>query len=148
LDVKEYANNLKEEAKALDKKVSNLKKEENKLDINSFNKDFEDINGANVLIKKIENVDVNTVKDLVDALAEQKDNSICVFAIVNDGRIIFVCKNKVKALKAGMIVKQLAVATGGNGGGRDDFAQAGGKDVSKLDAAFEEIKETIKDACK
>lgn len=148
LDVKEHANNLKEEAKALDKKVSNLKKEENKLDINSFNKDFEDINGANVLIKKIENVDVNTVKDLVDALAEQKENSICIFAIVNDGRIIFVCKNKVKALKAGMIVKQLAVATGGNGGGRDDFAQAGGKDVSKLDGAFDELKETIKDACK
>ena len=148
LDVKEYANNLKEEAKTLDKKVNNLKKEENKLDINSFNKDFEVINGANVLIKKIENVDVNTVKDLVDALAEQKENSICVFAIVNDGRIIFVCKNKVKALKAGMIVKQLAVATGGNGGGRDDFAQAGGKDVSKLDGAFDELKETIKDACK
>ena len=74
--------------------------------------------------------------------------TFCHTACVNDGRIIFVCKNRISKLKAGMIVKTMATITGGNGGGRDDFAQAGGKDVSKLDAAFEEIKETIKDACK
>ena len=148
LDIKEYANELKEETKALDKKLSNLKKNENKLDINEFNNDFEKNNDVNVLIKKISGVDVNNVKDLVDALCEQKENSICIFACVNDGRIIFVCKNRISKLKAGMIVKTMATITGGNGGGRDDFAQAGGKDASKIEEAFDTVRKMIKEECK
>ena len=43
-----------------------------------------------------------------------------------------------------MLVKNAAIITGGNGGGRPDFAQAGGKDVSKLDEALQTIKGMIK----
>jgi alanyl-tRNA synthetase len=43
-----------------------------------------------------------------------------------------------------MLVKNAAILTGGNGGGRPDFAQAGGKDVTKLDAALSFVKENIK----
>ena len=43
---------------------------------------------------------------------------------------MFVCKNTTEALNAGLLVKQAAIACLGNGGGRRDFAQAGGKDVS------------------
>ena len=46
--------------------------------------------------------------------------------------------------KAGDIAKSLAQNTGGNGGGRPNFAQAGGKDVSKLNAAYDEICVKIK----
>ena len=44
----------------------------------------------------------------------------------------------------GNLVKQAAIITGGNGGGRPDFAQAGGRDVTKLDEAILTVKEFIK----
>ena len=143
LEVKDYANELKEIAKQLEKKVNQIAKSENALDINSFNKDFELINNVNVLMKEIKDSDLASVKDLADSLAEQKENSMILFALVNDGKIIFVCKNKVSSLNAGQIVKTAAIITGGNGGGRPDFAQAGGRDISKLEAAFAEVKKMV-----
>ena len=143
LEVKDYANELKEIAKQLEKKVNQKAKSENALDINSFNKDFELINNVNVLMKEIKDSDLASVKDLADSLAEQKENSMILFALVNDGKIIFVCKNKVSSLNAGQIVKTAAIITGGNGGGRPDFAQAGGRDISKLKAAFAEVKKMV-----
>ena len=48
-------------------------------------------------------------------------------------------------LKAGEIVRFVAQFTGGNGGGRPDFAQAGGKDIDKLDDALDAVEDYIKD---
>ena len=64
--------------------------------------------------------------------------------VMNNEKIIFVAKSKENAANCGMLVKNAAIITGGNGGGRPDFAQAGGKDVSKLDEALQTIKGMIK----
>ncbi len=53
---------------------------------------------------------------------------------------MFVCKNKIDSLHAGKLVKEAAMVTGGNGGGRGDFAQAGGKDATKVDEALAKAK--------
>ncbi|WP_181376657.1 DHHA1 domain-containing protein, partial [Paenibacillus agaridevorans] len=44
---------------------------------------------------------------------------------------------------AGKIIKEAAIVCGGNGGGRPDMAQAGGKDVSKLDEALKIAEELV-----
>jgi alanyl-tRNA synthetase len=46
-------------------------------------------------------------------------------------------------LKAGLLVKELAPIVGGAGGGRPDFAEAGGKDASKIDALLDAARETV-----
>ena len=48
-------------------------------------------------------------------------------------------KDKIDTIKAGDIIKPVAEKVGGKGGGRPDFAQAGGNDVSQLDAALKEV---------
>ena len=144
--IKEYAEALKESAKKLEKQINALKKNSDKIDVNSYKCEFENIDGKNVLVKKMENASVDSLKDLADNLVEQKENSVVIFALVSEGKIVFICKNKVASLKAGDLVKKMAVITGGNGGGRGDFAQAGGKDVSKLDDAIKEIIATIKES--
>ena len=63
---------------------------------------------------------------------------------MDGGKIIFVAKAKENAANCGMLVKNAAIITGGNGGGRPDFAQAGGKDASKVDEALKAVKESIK----
>ena len=64
--------------------------------------------------------------------------------VVKEDKIIFIAKSKNNNNRAGDLVKLAAQLTGGNGGGRPDFAQAGGKDVSKLDEALKEVKRGIK----
>lgn len=57
---------------------------------------------------------------------------------------MFIAKSKGNSNRCGDLVKAAAIITGGNGGGRPDFAQAGGKDVNKIDEALAKVKEMIK----
>ena len=58
-------------------------------------------------------------------------------------KIIFIAKCKNVNYNAGQLVKEAAIIAGGNGGGRPDFAQAGGKDVSKVDDALAKINDIL-----
>ena len=142
--VKEYNEELKQVAKQLEKQVTNLERQKNALSIDDFKNNYEEVNGAKLLFTKIENADMNNLKDLVDALAENLGNALVMFANINNGKIVFVCKNKLSGFSAGKLVKAAAQICGGNGGGRDDFASAGGKDVSKVDEALNCVKEEVK----
>ena len=90
---------------------------------------------------ELEDQDVDFVKDMV----ERVRNSVDIVVAVNkkESSLVFVAgssENAIKAgFKAGDLAKLAAVTTGGNGGGRPNFAQAGGKDLSKLSDARGEI---------
>ena len=58
-------------------------------------------------------------------------------------KVIFVAKSANKSLDAGKIVREAAKICNGSGGGRKDFAQAGGKDTSKIPQAIEYVKEIV-----
>ena len=137
---------IKEIAKDLEKELNKKLALANTISMDSFLDKFEKINGVNVLIQKIDSSDVASIKDLVDRLADKVDNSLILFALVSE-KIVFICKSKVASLNAGAIVKMAAVEAGGNGGGRADFAQAGGKDLSKVDSALELVKNYLKENC-
>ena len=47
--------------------------------------------------------------------------------------------------KAGDLIREVAAVVGGKGGGRPDFAQAGGRDVAKLDEAFARLEALVVD---
>ena len=67
-----------------------------------------------------------------------------LYILLKVSKIIFVAKSKENAANCGMLVKNAAIITGGNGGGRPDFAQSGGKDASKVEEALQSVKESIK----
>jgi alanyl-tRNA synthetase len=72
------------------------------------------------------------------------EKAVVFFAnVINNEKIIFSCKTKGVNVHAGNLVKQAAIITGGNGGGRPDFAQAGGRDITKVDEALEKVKESL-----
>lgn len=140
---KEEVLKLRELVKEADKKYNRLKREKNTLSMDDYLNNFEKVGDVSVLISEIENKEVNEVKDLADRLADKVDNSVIFFGIKMLDKVIFVCKNKVSKLNAGALVKEAAIITSGNGGGRSDFAQAGGKDVAKISEALAKIKERI-----
>ena len=107
---------------------------------NQFKTSLEDLK---ILITTVDNIEVNVLKDLVDNLTANVEKMLVFIADKMEGKIVFICKSKNTSFNAGQLVKEAAITTGGNGGGRPDFAQAGGRDLSKLDSALSVIKEKV-----
>ena len=99
-----------------------------------------EIKSIKVVITKVNTTDVPTLQKMADGIVDKLKSGVVLLAGV-DEKIIFVCKASKdvveKGVHCGNIVRDAAKITGGGGGGRPDFAQAGGKDLSKLDEAME-----------
>ncbi len=131
--------------KDLDKKYDALKRNNLSSNYRDFEqKMLETING-HVLVDVVENIDINALKEIVDKIANDYEKCVIFFAnIINNEKIIFIAKAKNSPVNCGMLVKKAALITGGNGGGRPDFAQSGGKDISKINDVVEEILGSLK----
>ena len=146
LDKKEELVLYREALKELDKQYNKLKREKATVAIEDFLNDVKVVNGVNVLIAKTNNLETDVLKDLSDRLGDKLGECVVFIANILENKVVFVCKNKTKVLAAGNLVKLAASITLGGGGGRPDFAQAGGKDVTKVDDALAKVTETIEGA--
>ena len=78
----------------------------------------------------------DALRNLTDALKAQLKSGVILIASVSDGKVqvvVSVTPDLTARVKAGQIVKELAPIVGGGGGGRPDFAEAGGKQPEKID---------------
>ena len=104
-------------------------------------------NDMELVAKEIKNAKGDDLRAICDEM-RSLDASVCaVLASVNGEKIVFTatCGKDVVArgLKAGDLVRETAKAADGNGGGKPDFAMAGGNDVSKLAAALKVAEEFV-----
>lgn len=141
-DVVSKVQNLIEENKNLKSELESLKKKASMNVASDIN--IESINGLNVIIKDFECGSVNELKDIVDSIKDKTKD----YVVIGIGK----CNNQVpivvaisdmaikKGLHAGNILKKVAEVLGGKGGGRENFAQGQGKDVSKIKEALETAK--------
>ena len=86
------------------------------------------------------------LRGLSDSLRDRVKRGVVVLAAENDGKVqllVSVTKDLTDRVKAGQLVKELAPIVGGGGGGRPDFAEAGGKDASKIDALLSRARELV-----
>ena len=103
---------------------------------------IQEIAGIKVLATRMDGADAKTLRDAVDRFKDKLQNAVVVLASVDDGKVRLaagVTKNNTDKIRAGDLIKPVAELVGGKGGGRPDFAQAGGNDASKLDAALESV---------
>lgn len=94
----------------------------------------------NAIVLRVEDMDMNTLKGLVDNLYVKTNQGTIFAASVSSDKVAFLCKTGNPSVHAGNLVKEAAVKCGGNGGGRNDYAQAGAKDVSQVDNALEFVR--------
>jgi len=130
---------LQEQVRELEKKYKELLKAQ------VFNNIDEYLNKAqdNKIIIKTTDIDKDSLKPLADRLLEKLGKGFVFIANVMNNKVTFIAKSNID-VHAGKIAKEAAIITGGNGGGRPDIAQAGGKDVSKVDEAISRVKELVK----
>jgi len=139
--VEKTLESLKDAEKALESLKQKIALFETKAGLSGM----EEINGAKVLIATFKDKTADDLRTMIDTIKDNNEKAIVVLASTQDklSFAVGVTKTLTDKVKAGDLVKQLAEMTGGKGGGRPDFAQAGGKDESKLLDAFKEIRAII-----
>jgi len=107
----------------------------------------QDAAGVKFVTASVPTVDVPTLQKLADGVTDKLKSGVVVLAGVENGKVLFVGKVTgdlvAKGFHAGNLLREVAKVAGGSGGGRPEFAQAGGKDSSKVEAALAKAAEII-----
>ncbi len=143
---------IMEEIKEKDKEIDELKQKLSKDVSKDILNEAIDIDGISTIIYTVKNMDMNDLRNLGDNLRDNLGSGVILLASIFDDKLMFLSMvtkdlNK-RGIMAGNIVKEVAKATGGNGGGRPDMAQAGGKDISKLQEALSMVPDLIRSQIK
>ncbi|MBN2282145.1 MAG: alanine--tRNA ligase [Candidatus Marinimicrobia bacterium] len=141
---------LQGEIKSLQKQIQELQQKTWKYELDDLIEKAEKIGDIKALTHRIEGVDMNQLKEIGDIVRSKLGEGVgAIASVVNDKPLlaVMVTDDTIKKynLKAGDIVREMGNVLGGGGGGRPHMATAGGKDVSKLDQAFEKFYEIIKE---
>lgn len=104
-------------------------------------------NGVRIVTGNVENGNADILRSMCERAKDRASKCVIVLAAVNEGKVTFAAACGKEALElganAGKIVKAVAQAAGGNGGGKPDLAMAGAKEVDKVDFALSTVKETV-----
>lgn len=136
LNKRKEVQELQKAVKELERSFS-LKKEE--LALQTMDQLFNQIKD-HTFVGRMDGLEVNAMKQIVDALMNKMQQGFVFLASKTEDKVTFVAKSTRNDLHAGNIVKQAAILCGGNGGGRSDFAQAGGKNTETIDQALAMVK--------
>jgi alanyl-tRNA synthetase len=104
------------------------------------------IGDAKLVARRVSGLEKGALRGLSDSLRDRLGRGVVVLAAENEGKVqllVSVTKDLTGRIKAGQLVKELAPIVGGGGGGRPDFAEAGGKDASKIDALLSRARELV-----
>ncbi|HEV2854724.1 MAG TPA: alanine--tRNA ligase [Thermoanaerobaculia bacterium] len=106
------------------------------------------VDGIRVLTREVPPAPANELRDMADTLRSKLGSGVVVIGTRGDGNVSLVAavsKDLTSRVKAGELVKKLSAIVGGGGGGRPDFAQAGGKEPEKLPAALAFVQEAVRE---
>ena len=129
---------LKEQIKTLKTELQTV--------LNSTKKELSksEIDGTTVIVDEVE---VGDIKELIDEVKNLYPSVAIMLFQKKGSKVMIACGSKESNIKAGNWIKEIAPILGGGGGGRADFAQAGGKDASRIDEAkrraFVYLKENL-----
>ncbi len=108
--------------------------------------DTRQVKDVKVIARRVSGLEKGALRGLSDSLRDRLGSGIVVIASEHDGRValvVSVSKDLTARIQAGRIVKEIAPIVGGGGGGRPDFAEAGGKDPSAIDTLIEKVPQAI-----
>ncbi len=154
-DVEAKVRHALERSKGLEREIQQLKA---KLAAGAGGRDLaaeaQTIAGIRLLVARLDDgTDAASLRDTVDRMKDKLGSAVIVLAAADpsSGKVslaVGVSKDLSTRLKAGELVNSVAVQVGGKGGGRPDFAQAGGTDIAALDAALAAVPPWVEERLK
>jgi alanyl-tRNA synthetase len=138
---------LLEERKSLERELEKLRAEQRRAASGDLASQIEDVAGVKVLLAKVD-AGGDELRALVDSLRERIGSGIVLLAASGEDKVTLalgVTPDLKDRFKAGDLIRETAAIVGGKGGGRPDFAQAGGRDPSKVEDAFAKLRALVRE---
>jgi len=148
-DAVDKVKRLIERQKELERELDKLRGQFDKDRVPDLLARIQSVDGASFLITQVDGVDGKQLRDIADQVKEKLGSGVVVLASAGEANVNLVAsvsQDLTKKFHAGNIIKELAAMVGGGGGGRPDFAQAGGKEPAKIDAALKRAEELVRQA--
>ncbi|MBM3449713.1 MAG: alanine--tRNA ligase [Armatimonadetes bacterium] len=98
-----------------------------------------EVDGVPLYAGRLDGVDADALRAAADRVRDRVGTGVIVLGGAHDDRVallVMVTKDLTARINAGEVIRPIASVVGGNGGGRPELAQAGGKDVARLDEAL------------
>ena len=148
-DVASKVENLVDTNKKLQAEIKQLKSRIASGQTSEEDHNSEDINGIGYLYKELEHdIEPSVMRGAIDQFKNKLESGVIVLSSINKkGKVTFtvgVTDDLTSKVKANSIAEIIAKALNGNGGGKSNFAQAGGSDAEKVSAALDSVREYLK----
>ena len=144
-DLPSRVEKLVAEARKLEKEVEQLRSASRGSEASDLLGGAREVDGAKILGARVEDLDAKAMRAMVDDLRARLGSGVVLLMSEHAGKVLLavgVTKDLVDRFKAGDLIRETAGIVGGGGGGRPDFAQAGGKDASRIDEAIAQFYTT------
>lgn len=140
---------LQNQLKQQEREIAEMRRKMARVEFNELmSKDMQEINGARVLVTQVASTDNDTLRTMADWFRDVvPSGGVVVLGMVGDSGkpqlLAAVTKDLTKRVHAGNLIREVAQIVGGGGGGRENLAQAGGKDADKLGDALARAQDLI-----
>lgn len=148
VDIPKKLKQIMDQQKTLEKELQQLQQKLASSAGNDLVAEAVEVNGCQLLFASLTGADPKSLRDTIDQLKSKLGDAVVVLAAPGSGKIALaagVTDSLTAKIKAGDLIKELAAALGGKGGGRADFAQGGGTDVNGLPAALQALQAKVSD---
>ena len=152
VNLKEKIEHMQAEMKALQSEIESLKSKAAKDALGDVMNQVQEVNGVKLLATAVEDVDMNGLRELGDQLKEKVGDGVVVIASSANGKVNLIAMATdaamAKGAHAGNLIKGIAALVGGDGGGRPNMAQAGGKNPAGIPDAIAKVAEVLAEQIK
>ncbi|SDD00878.1 alanyl-tRNA synthetase [Paenibacillus sp. UNCCL117] len=143
-DVPKRVEGLFTQLKELSRENESLKAKLSSVEAGSLTDQVKSVGGVTLLAAEVSTGDMETLRTIVDQMKQKLGSAVIVLGAAAEGKVNLVAAVTAdlvgQGYHAGKLIKEVAAACGGSGGGRPDMAQAGGKDASKLTEALGSVE--------
>jgi len=133
---------LIDQQRQLESELETLKRKSANSQLGNLAEAAQDVKGVRVVSRRVEGMNASMLRELAENTGAKIGTGVVVLGLASNGKaalVAVVSEDLRPRLHAGQIIKKVAELVGGSGGGRPDFAQAGGKDPEKLDGALQAV---------
>jgi alanyl-tRNA synthetase len=133
---------LLQKQKELEREIESFKGKMAHQEISSLLSRVREVKGVKVLSVRLDGKDPKRLREYVDQLKGKVGSGIILLGSQGEGKVSLlmgITEDLTRRFKANELIKKIALHVNGTGGGRPDFAQAGGTDFEKLDEALKAI---------